>query len=42
MERLLDDEIGIEKFSSRIVLRQPLSQRTYPLAVIESGKKSWE
>ena len=42
MERLLDDEIGIEKFSSRIVLRQPLSQRTYPLAVIESGMKSWE
>jgi DNA-binding Lrp family transcriptional regulator len=42
MERLLDDEIGIEKFSSRIVLRQPLDQRIYPLSIIESGKKSWE
>ncbi len=42
MERLLDDDIGIEKFASRIVLRQPLDQRKYPLSVIESGKKSWE
>ena len=42
MERLLDDEIGIEKFSSRIVLRQPLGQRKEPLTVIESGRNSWE
>lgn len=42
MERLLDDDIGIEKFSSRIVLRQPLDQRACPLSIIESGKMSWE
>lgn len=42
MERLLDDEVGIDKFSSRIVLRQPLDQRKYPVSIIESGKKSWE
>jgi DNA-binding Lrp family transcriptional regulator len=42
MERLLDDGIGIAKFSSRIVLRQPLGQRGYPLGVLISGKPSWE
>jgi DNA-binding Lrp family transcriptional regulator len=42
MERLLEDSIGIEKFSSRIVLRQPLDQRDYPLSVIASGKTSLE
>ncbi len=42
MERLLEDDIGIEKFSSRIVLRQPLDQRGYPLSVIATGKPSWE
>jgi DNA-binding Lrp family transcriptional regulator len=42
MDRLLDDEIGIEKFSSRIVLRQPLAQRPDPIATIISGKRSWE
>ena len=42
MERLLDEEIGILKFSSRIVLRQPLLRRNSPLATIISGKKSWE
>jgi DNA-binding Lrp family transcriptional regulator len=42
MERLLEDEIGIEKFASRIVLRQPLGQREYPLSVLISGKPSWE
>ncbi len=34
MERLLQDDIGIEKFSSRIVLRQPYTRREYPLALI--------
>lgn len=42
MERLLDDNIGIEKFSSRIVLRQPFAPRKIPLGVIETGSKSWE
>ena len=34
MERLLLDDIGIEKFSSRIVLRQPFDKRPYPLGLI--------
>jgi len=38
MERLLEDEIGIEKFSSRIVLRQPLGQREYPLTIFITEK----
>jgi DNA-binding Lrp family transcriptional regulator len=42
MERLLDDDIGIEKFASRIVLRQPFGQRKDPLTIIETGTKSWE
>ncbi|MND84466.1 Leucine-responsive regulatory protein [compost metagenome] len=42
MDRLLEDEIGIEKFASRIVLRQPLDQRGYPLSIIVSGKPSWD
>lgn len=42
MERLLEDDIGIEKFASRIVLRKPFDPRKYPLTVIETGKKSWE
>ena len=42
MEQLLDEQIGILKFSSRIVLRQPLRRRGSPLAAIISGKKSWE
>lgn len=42
MEQLLDAQIGILKFSSRIVLRQPLLRRNSPLATIISGKKSWE
>jgi DNA-binding Lrp family transcriptional regulator len=41
MEQLLDGQIGILKFSSRIVLRQPLQGRAAPLAAIISGKKSW-
>jgi DNA-binding Lrp family transcriptional regulator len=42
MERLLEDDIGIRKFSSRIVLREPLGQRTYPLSILITGKPSWE
>ncbi len=42
MDRLLDDEIGIEKFASRIVLRQPFDQRGYPLSIIATGKPNWE
>ena len=34
MERLLEDDIGIEKFSSRIVLRQSSGKRTHPLNLI--------
>ncbi|MHA6962521.1 Lrp/AsnC family transcriptional regulator [Zobellella denitrificans] len=42
MEQLLEDGIGIEKFSSRIVLRQPLGRRGYPLNTLITGKPSWE
>jgi len=42
MERLLEDEIGIEKFASRIVLRHPYEQRGNPVAVIVTGKTSWK
>jgi DNA-binding Lrp family transcriptional regulator len=34
MERLLQEDIGIEKFTSRIVLRQSAGRRTYPLDLI--------
>ncbi|ROZ79453.1 Lrp/AsnC family transcriptional regulator [Ramlibacter sp. WS9] len=34
MERLLEDDIGIEKFTSRIVLRQSSGKRTHPLNLI--------
>jgi hypothetical protein len=34
MERLLQDDVGIEKFTSRIVLRQSSGRRTYPLDLI--------
>jgi DNA-binding Lrp family transcriptional regulator len=34
MERLLLEDIGIEKFNSRIVLRQPFDKRGYPLSLI--------
>lgn len=36
MERMLEDDIGIERFASRIVLRQPLKRREYPLSTILS------
>ena len=34
MERLLQDDIGIKKFTSRIVLRQSAGKRAYPLSLI--------
>ena len=34
MERLLQDDIGIRKFTSRIVLRQSSGKRAYPLNLI--------
>jgi len=34
MERLLQDDVGIKKFSSRIVLRQSSGKRAYPLSLI--------
>jgi DNA-binding Lrp family transcriptional regulator len=40
MERLLQDDIGIEKFNSRIVLRQPFGKRTYPLHLIASASST--
>ena len=42
MERLLDADIGIEKFASRIVLRQPFGQRAYPLRILLTGESEWE
>lgn len=42
MERLLEDDIGIERFASRIVLRQSLDRRGYPLSIIATGKPGWE
>lgn len=41
-ERLLEDDIGIERFSSRIVLRQPVDRREYPLSILISRTPSWE
>ena len=34
MERLLQEDIGIDKFTSRIVLRQSSGRRTQPLGLI--------
>lgn len=34
MERMLEDDMGIERFASRIVLRQPLERRESPLSLI--------
>jgi DNA-binding Lrp family transcriptional regulator len=39
MERLLQDDIGIEKFSSRIVLRQPFERRPYALGAIAGQRE---
>lgn len=41
MEKMLEDNIGIERFASRIVLRQPLDRREYPLGIIATQKR-WE
>jgi len=41
MEKMLEDNIGIERFASRIVLRQPLNRREYPLGIIATQKR-WE
>jgi DNA-binding Lrp family transcriptional regulator len=41
MDRLLEDNIGIEKFASRIVLRQPLRQGGYPLETIVNERPGW-
>ena len=38
MERLLQDDIGIEKFMSRIVLRQSSDKRSYPLHLIAAQR----
>jgi len=37
MERLLQDDVGIEKFTSRFVLRQRAGKRTHPLALIAAA-----
>ena len=39
MERLLQDEVGIEKFTSRIVLRQRAGKRTHPLELIAGAHR---
>lgn len=39
MEKMLGDDIGIERFASRIVLRQPLDRREYPLGIIATQKR---
>lgn len=41
MEKMLEGDIGIERFASRIVLRQPLDRREYPLGIIATQKR-WE
>jgi DNA-binding Lrp family transcriptional regulator len=44
MERLLQEDVGIEKFTSRIVLRQRAGKRTYPLGLIAAaaaGNPPW-
>ena len=38
MERMLESDIGIEKFNSRIVLRQPFDRRSYPLDLIAASR----
>ena len=38
MDRLLQDDIGIEKFMSRIVLRQSSAKRSYPLHLIATKR----
>jgi DNA-binding Lrp family transcriptional regulator len=40
MDRLLDEDIGITKFTSRIVLRHSSGPRQYPINLIVAGKSS--
>ena len=40
MERLLKDDVGIERFSSRIVLRQRSGKRNHPLGLIAARSKA--
>jgi DNA-binding Lrp family transcriptional regulator len=40
MERLLEDDVGIDKFFSRIVLRKPLAKRHKPLGLLITGGSS--
>lgn len=40
-DQILEDDMGIERFASRIVLRQPLNRREYPLNIIATRKR-WE
>jgi len=39
MEKMLKDDIGIERFASRIVLRQSPNRRGYPLRIIAHQKR---
>jgi DNA-binding Lrp family transcriptional regulator len=41
MDKMLEEDIGIERFASRIVLRQPLNRCEYPLDIIATQKR-WE
>lgn len=41
MDKMLEDDVGIERFASRIVLRQPLNRREYPLNIIATRKR-WD
>jgi DNA-binding Lrp family transcriptional regulator len=38
MERLLQEDVGIERFTSRIVLRQRAGRRTHPLVLIAAAR----
>jgi DNA-binding Lrp family transcriptional regulator len=42
MERMLHEDIGIEKFTSRIVLRQRSGRHTYPLGLIAAAKSKFD
>jgi DNA-binding Lrp family transcriptional regulator len=38
MDELIDKDIGIEKFSSRIVLRKPIDKSEYPIDLLAAKK----
>jgi DNA-binding Lrp family transcriptional regulator len=40
MERLLLDDVGIERFTSRIVLRQAAGKRTHPLGLLAAPRSA--